>query len=279
MISVDDSTLKALLEEDVGSGDVTSMIVEPCIIDAYIVCKEDAVIAGIEEASRIFRLVNSHVTHSITDGSEVKAYTTIMKINGDARSILAVERTVLNVMMRMSGIATYTRRLVSMVKSVNPSVMVAATRKTAPGLRILDKKAVALGGGYTHRLGLYDMVLIKDNHIALIGSVKDAVKRARSIHGSKYTIEVEVKNLHQAIEAVLEGADMIMLDNLSSSETEQIIKELRSRGLRERVKVEVSGRIDESNVMEYARLDVDYISVGKITHSVRAVDMSLEVND
>jgi nicotinate-nucleotide pyrophosphorylase (carboxylating) len=279
MISVDESTLKALLEEDVGSGDVTSMIVEPCIIDAYIVCKEDAVIAGTEEASRIFKLVNCYVTHSIADGSEVKAYTTIMRINGDARSILAVERTVLNVMMRMSGIATYTRRLVSMVKSVNPSVMVAATRKTVPGLRILDKKAVALGGGYTHRLGLYDMVLIKDNHIALIGSAKDAVRKARSIHGSRYPIEVEVKNLQQAIEAIQEGADMIMLDNLSSSETEQIIKELISRGLRERVKVEVSGRIDESNIMEYARLNVDYISVGKITHSVRAVDMSLEVND
>jgi len=279
MISVDESTLKALLEEDVGSGDVTSMIVEPCIIDAYIVCKEDAVIAGTEEASRIFKLVNCYVTHSIADGSEVKAYTTIMRINGDARSILAVERTVLNVMMRMSGIATYTRRLVSMVKSVNPSVMVAATRKTVPGLRILDKKAVALGGGYTHRLGLYDMVLIKDNHIALIGSAKDAVRKARSIHGSRYPIEVEVKNLQQAIEAIQEGADMIMLDNLSSSETEQIIKELISRGLRERVKVEVSGRIDESNIMEYARLNVDYISVGKITHSVRAVDMSLEVSD
>ena len=279
MVSVDDSTLKVFIEEDIGSGDVTSMIVEPCIIDAYIVCKEDAVIAGIEEASRIFRLVNCNVTHSIADGSEVKADTTIMRINGDASSILAVERTVLNLMMRMSGIATYTRRLVSMVKSVNPSVMVAATRKTAPGLRILDKKAVVFGGGYTHRLGLYDMVLIKDNHITLIGSVKDAIRRARNIHGSKYTIEVEVKNLHQAIEAVLEGADIIMLDNLSSSETEQIIKELRSRGLRERIKVEVSGRIDESNIMEYARLDVDYISVGKITHSVRAVDMSLEVND
>ncbi len=277
-VRIDDYMLKRFLEEDLGSADVTSMILrEDLKVDAYIICKEHAVVAGIEEASRIFTLMNAMVMHNVSDGSMVDPNAMIMHIHGSARGILAAERTVLNILMRMSGIATYTRRLIDTARRVNPRVMVASTRKTAPGLRMLDKKAVAIAGGYTHRLGLYDMVLIKDNHIALIGSVREAVRLARSIHGSRYRIEVEVNTLEQAVEAIEEGADIIMLDNLDVSKARDIIEALRARGLRDRVRIELSGRIDESNIAEYARLDADIISVGKITHSVKAVDMSLEV--
>ncbi len=277
-IRIDDHTLKRFLEEDIGSADITSMILrEDLEADAYIICKEHAVVAGIEEASRVFALMDASIIYSISDGSMVEPNAIIMHVHGNARGILASERTVLNILMRMSGIATYTRRLIETARKVNPRVMVASTRKTAPGLRLLDKKAVAIAGGYTHRLGLYDMVLIKDNHIALVGSVRDAVRLAKSMHGSRYSIEVEVNTLEQAVEAIEEGADIVMLDNLDVSKARDIIEALSAKGFRDRVKIELSGRIDESNIAEYARLDADIISVGRITHSVKAVDMSLEV--
>lgn len=273
-----DDMLKRFLEEDIGPSDVTSMIIEPDIsISADIICKEHAVIAGVEEASRLFALVDCRVMNSIKDGSIVKPNTVIMHVDGYARSILAAERTALNILMRMSGIATYTRMLIDLARRVNPKVMIASTRKTAPGLRLLDKKAVAIAGGYMHRLGLYDMVLIKDNHIALIGSVAEAVRLAKSIHGSRYRIEVEVRSLEQAIEAINEGADIIMLDNLAVDEAYRIIDALKAKGLRDKVMIELSGRIDENNIVDYARLDADIISIGKITHSVKAIDMSLEI--
>mgnify|MGYP001773213392 CR=1 FL=1 len=270
--------LKRFLEEDIGPSDVTSMIIEPGIrVSADVICKEHAVIAGIEEVSRLFELVDCRVVDSIKDGSTVKPNTTIMHIDGYARSILAAERTALNILMRMSGIATYTRMLIDLARKVNPKVMIASTRKTAPGLRLLDKKAVAIGGGYMHRLGLYDMVLIKDNHIALIGSVAEAVRLAKSIHGTRYRIEVEVRSLEQAIEAIEWGADIIMLDNLTVEEVGSVVDGLKSRGLRDRVTIEVSGGINEDNIRSYALLDVDMISIGRITHSARAIDMSLEI--
>ncbi|MCS6768102.1 MAG: carboxylating nicotinate-nucleotide diphosphorylase [Candidatus Nitrosocaldus sp.] len=269
--------LRGFIEEDVGTGDVTSMIVEDKRAEAEIICKEHAVIAGLEEATIIFSLVNCRAESMLSDGSTVEPYTVIMHVHGNARGILAVERTALNLLMRMSGIATCTRRYVEMVRKVNPNVRIASTRKTAPGLMLLDKKAVAIGGGYMHRLGLYDMVLIKDNHIALVGSAGRAVRLAREVHGSRYRVEVEVRSLEEAIEAIESGADMIMLDNLAVDEARYIVGELKARGLREKVMVEVSGGIGEDNVLEYAKLDIDMISIGRITHSVKAVDMSLEI--
>ncbi|GBC73401.1 putative nicotinate-nucleotide pyrophosphorylase [carboxylating] [archaeon HR04] len=269
--------LRGFIEEDVGSGDVTSIIVDDRLVEAEIICKEHAVIAGIEEAVALFNLLNCNAETMVRDGSVVEPDTVIMHIHGNARAVLAVERTALNLLMRMSGIATYTRKYVEMAKSVNPNVKIASTRKTAPGLRLLDKKAVALGGGYMHRLGLYDMVLIKDNHIALIGSVAKAVRLAKELHNSRYRIEVEVRSLEEAIEAVENGADVIMLDNLGVDDVAKIVEELKGRGLRDKVMIEVSGGINEENIIDYARLDVDMISIGRITHSAKAIDMSLEI--
>ncbi len=269
--------LRGFIEEDVGTGDVTSAIVDDRPVKAEIICKEHAVVAGLEEAILLLHLVNCKAEGMVSDGSSVEPNTVIMRVHGNARSILAVERTALNLLMRMSGIATYTRRYVEIAKSVNPNVKIASTRKTAPGLRLLDKKAVALGGGYMHRLGLYDMVLIKDNHIALIGSVAEAVKTARELYGNRYRIEVEVRSLQGALEAIENGADIIMLDNLGVDDVKLIVEELKARGLRDKVMVEVSGGINEENIRDYARLGVDMISIGRITHSVKAVDMSLEI--
>jgi nicotinate-nucleotide pyrophosphorylase (carboxylating) len=235
------------------------------------------VIAGVEEAVALFNLVNCNAETMVRDGNVVEPDTVIMHIHGNARAVLAVERTVLNLLMRMSGIATCTRKYVEIVKSVNPNVKIASTRKTAPGLRLLDKKAVALGGGYMHRLGLYDMVLIKDNHLALVGSVAKAVRLAREMYGSRYRIEVEVRSLKEALEAIESGADMIMLDNLAVDDVAKIVDELKGRGLRDKVMIEVSGGINEDNIRSYARLDVDMISIGRITHSAKAIDMSLEI--
>ncbi|MFN4336325.1 MAG: carboxylating nicotinate-nucleotide diphosphorylase [Candidatus Nitrosocaldus sp.] len=269
--------LRGFIEEDVGTGDITSAIVDDRPVKAEIICKEHAVVAGLEEATLLFHLVNCKAESTVSDGSSVEPNTVIMHVHGNARSMLAVERTALNLLMRMSGIATCTRRYVEIAKSVNPNVKIASTRKTAPGLRLLDKKAVALGGGYMHRLGLYDMVLIKDNHIALIGSVAKAVKTVRELHGNRYRIEVEVRSLQDALEAIENGADIIMLDNLSVDDVKLIVDELKARGLRDKVMVEVSGGINEDNIRDYARIDVDMISIGRITHSAKAIDMSLEI--
>lgn len=269
--------LRGFIEEDVGTGDVTSVIVDDGLVEAEIVCKEHAVIAGVEEAVALFNLVNCNAETMVRDGNVVEPDTVIMHIRGNARAVLAVERTVLNLLMRMSGIATCTRKYVEIVKNVNPNVKIASTRKTAPGLRLLDKKAVALGGGYMHRLGLYDMVLIKDNHLALVGSVAKAVRLAREMYGSRYRIEVEVRSLKEALEAIESGADMIMLDNLAVDDVAKIIDELKGRGLRDKVMIEVSGGINEDNIRSYAGLDVDMISIGRITHSAQAIDMSLEI--
>ncbi|MEM0364371.1 MAG: carboxylating nicotinate-nucleotide diphosphorylase [Candidatus Nitrosocaldus sp.] len=275
--SLSKDRLRLMLEDDVGACDVTSMIVDDRLVEAEIICKESAVIAGLEEASTLFNLLNCRTESMVGDGSIVEPYTVIMRIHGSARSILAVERTALNLLMRMSGIATSTRRYIDIVKELNPKVKIAATRKTAPGLMLLDKKAVALGGGYMHRLGLYDMVLIKDNHLALVGSVAKAVRTAREMYGNRYRIEVEVRSLNDALDAVENGADIIMLDNLDADHAGFIIDGLKARGLRDRVMLEVSGGIDEDNIRDYARLDVDIISIGRITHSAKAIDMSLEV--
>jgi len=198
-------------------------------------------------------------------------------VYGRARDILSAERTVLNILMRMSGIATQTRRLVETVRRAGFNVRIAATRKTAPGLRLLDKRAVVIGGGDPHRFRLDDAVLIKDNHVRVAGGVREAIRRARSAASFSKKIEVEVQSLEEALESAECGVDILMLDNMSVEEAKRTIKALEDRGLREKVIIEVSGRIDEKNILEYAKLGPDVISVGALTHSVRAADISLEV--
>jgi len=269
--------LAKFLEEDIGKGDITSQILPDDVVKAKIVCKERAVIAGLHEAGMLFEMVKCKAESLVEEGSLVKPKTTIMVVNGNARSILSAERTVLNVLMRMSGIATETKKFVDEVKKVNPNVRIACTRKTAPGFRIFDKRSVKVGGGETHRMRLDNMVLIKDNHLAIVGSVSKAVKLAKQMHGSKNNIEVEVRSLNEAIEAVNADADMIMLDNLTAKQVHSIVKALKKKELRDKVTIEVSGGITHKNVKQYASADIDLISIGSLTHSVRAIDMSLEI--
>ncbi len=272
--------LKAFLEEDVGLGDVTTNLIVPpdAKIRAQIMVKESAVIAGLSEMKVLFNdVIGARFTCLVNDGDEVPPNTVIAEVEGDGRDILIAERTALNLLSRMCGIATATRKLVKKIKDAGLNMRVAATRKTAPGLRYFDKKAVIIGGGDPHRFRLDDQILIKDNHIAIIGGVGEALRRACSSASFSKKIEVEAKTLDEAIEAAKSGADIIMLDNMSVDEIGEIINALRRLDLREKVLIEVSGRINEENILEYARLGPDVISVGEITHSVKSIDVSLEV--
>ena len=249
------------LHEDIGTGDVTSNCLIPHDLHsrAQIICKnkKSAVVCGLEEMSLIFDLCGCNTKTLVSDGSWVQKGTIVMTIEGKTRSILKAERTALNLIMRMSGIASETRYIKDAIADLSDSIIIASTRKTAPGLRFFDKKAVTIGGGNSHRIRLDDMVLIK---------------AAPSI-----TIECEAKNSNEVIEAITAGANIVMLDNFSPDEAAKIIKELSRMGIREKVKLEISGGITMQNIRDYAKDQPDIISVGFLTHSPNAVDFSLEI--
>ncbi len=270
--------LKEMLAEDVGQGDVTSTAVVPenLTVDSVVIAKEEGIIAGIEEAVILARSLGLNAEPEAADGDVVKKGNLILKISGNARAILSAERTILNLLSRMSGIATKTRCLSEKLQKANLNVKVAATRKTAPGLLYFDKKAVLIGGGDPHRLRLDDMILIKDNHIAIAGSVEKAVKKVKTASFSK-KIEVEVSSISDALKAVEAGVDIVMLDNFSPQKVKEAVKSLKKAGLFGKVLLEVSGGITEQNLLEYASAQVDLISMGSLTHSVKALDISLEV--
>ena len=267
--------LLRFLEEDAPFGDVTSeaVIPEDLEAEAVIIAKQDGIIAGLEEAKALFEHFGIKVELKAKDGDEVKKGTVVIKLEGNARKILLVERTALNIMGRMSGIATQVRRLMEKVKAVNPNVRVAGTRKTL--LKPLDKRAILLGGGESHRFSLSDAILIKDNHLALV-PLEEAIKRAKAFSVYK-VVEVEVESLEDALKAAKAGADVIMLDNMTPEQIEEVLEALKREGLRERVKIEVSGGITEENIRDYAKLDIDVISLGALTHSVKNFDVSLEI--
>jgi nicotinate-nucleotide pyrophosphorylase (carboxylating) len=265
--------------EDVGMGDITTEAVIPFNIkvEAQIVAKGALVPAGIHEVKTLFELVGAEVIDSVEEGVEVPAGTILAEIRGDSHAILMVERTLLNILMRMSGIATATRRLVKKVEEAGFEARIAATRKTAPGLLYFDKRAVVVGGGDPHRFRLDDAILIKDNHIALVGDVEEAIRRARSAASFTKKIEIEVQTSEDAVKAAQAGADIIMLDNMTAEGVEETIEALKQRKLRSRVLIEVSGGIVEENILSYAKAGPDIISTGAITHSVRAANISLEM--
>ncbi|ASI98305.1 carboxylating nicotinate-nucleotide diphosphorylase [Thermococcus celer] len=269
------SYLLRFVEEDAPFGDVTSeaVIPEGTKARAVIIAKQSGVIAGVGEAKALFEHFGVKVEVKKRDGDEVREGDVIIELLGDARAILLVERTALNVMGRMSGIATEVRKLVEKVKAVNPKVRVAGTRKTL--LKPMDKRAILIGGGEPHRFSLSDAILIKDNHLALV-PLEEAIRRAREFSVYK-VVEVEVERLEDALKAAKAGADVIMLDNMSPEEIAETVEALRREGLRDRVRIEVSGGITPQNITEYARLDVDVISLGYLTHSVRNFDVSLEI--
>ena len=264
--------LQSFLSEDIGKGDITSSLLSKKKISAKIISREKAVVAGVKFAKEIFNLKGCNVQILKKDGQKVRPNQAIMTISGDARKILTCERTVLNLLTRMSGIATQTNSLV--VKIPNKKTKLYATRKTAPGLRFFDKEAVKIGGGEKHRLRLDEMVMIKDNHIAVSDSLLNLIKKAKKRHKK---FEVEVENNSDAILAAKEGATIIMLDNFSPQQIKKTIQDLKMKKLRSKVKIEASGGITSKNISQYANTGVDIISVGSITNSVKGIDLSLEI--
>jgi len=278
--SIVEDTVTSFLAEDIGYGDITTnaLIDHKQKAEGRVVCKENAVVAGIEEALIILELAGCQGTAAARDGDRVNAGTMILSARGPARALLAVERTLLNILAHMSGVATATADLVSIAKKESRGkVRVGCTRKTLPGLRYFEKRAVELGGGDTHRLRLDDAVLIKDNHLELAGSVGACVRKAKEKVSFTKKVEVEVTTAEEAVEAAEAGADIVLLDNMTPKEVGGCLTLLMRTGLRDRVLVEASGGIRKENLASYAKTGVDVISVGAITHSASAIDMNLEM--
>jgi nicotinate-nucleotide pyrophosphorylase (carboxylating) len=271
--------LKQLLAEDIGLGDVTSAAVVPSGLtaEAAVKAKEAGTAAGVEEAAVLAESLGLNVKAEVADGEAFRKGQVIMKISGDARTILSAERTILNLISRMSGIATTTRKLTAKLKKARVKARIAATRKTAPGLLYFDKKAVLIGGGDPHRLHLDDMVLVKDNHITVAGSIENAVKNAKQNASFSKKIEVEVARVTDVLKAAEAGADIIMLDNFSPKQIRAAVELLKKAGFFGKILLEASGKITAENLLEYATTQVDIISMGELTHSVEALDVSLEI--
>ena len=265
--------VRRALEEDLGDGDVTSecTVPESLVLEGRFVARSSGVIAGLEIAGLVFSLLDERVTFEakVGDGQSVRNRQTLALVRGPGRALLSGERTALNLLQRMSGIATTSRRYVKAVEGTRAVIL--DTRKTVPGLRVLDKMAVRLGGAQNHRTGLYDMVLIKNNHIAAVGGdIAEAVRRVRRGDALKRLIEVEVRNFDELRQALPLNVDRIMLDNMTPEQMRQAVALVS-----ERVPLEASGGITLKNVAEVAHTGVDYISVGALTHSVKALDISL----
>ncbi len=270
--------LKQILAEDIGQGDITATALIPpkLQVKAEVIAKEDGVVAGIEEATILAEYMGLEVKAKLTDGKKIRNKQVLLQISGDAQTILSVERTLLNVLSRMSGIATKTRALTEKLQKAKVKARIAATRKSAPGLLYFDKKAAVIGSGDPHRLHLDDMILIKDNHLTIVGSVEEAVKRAKANASFTKKIEVEVTNIEAAIKAAEAGVDIVMLDNFTPKQAKEAGERLRKAGFTN-VLLEVSGGITAENLLDYASAQVDVISMGGLTHSVKALDISLEI--
>lgn len=273
-------SLVRFLREDIGQGDLTSQytVNKDLKSSSQIICKSEiAVVAGLEEAKIIFEICNCDSKALVNDGDIVKRDIRVMKIIGNTRAILKAERTALNLIMRMSGIATDTKKFVDIVKTVSKDIKVMGTRKTAPGLRYFDKKSIILGGGHSHRNTLDELILIKDNHLAVTTSIQSAITNARLKAGKNMMIECEVSNTKSSIEAIKSGADIIMLDNFTPEMAQKTISYLRKSGLREKVLIEISGGVNISNIKDYALALPDMISIGTLTHSSNSIDFSMKM--
>jgi nicotinate-nucleotide pyrophosphorylase (carboxylating) len=271
--------IKVFLNEDIGYGDITSSALIPAeqMAIGNLYFKEPGVASGLVEAATVFEVLGCEVTAHSKDGEEVKGKQVLFTVNGPARALLMGERLALNIVGRMAGIATQTKKVVNDVGKRNRKTRVAATRKTLPGLRDFDKRAVEHGGGDPHRFRLDDCVLIKDNHLELVPSITEAVRRARDEISFTKMVEIEVRSLEGAEEAALAGADIIMLDNIAPPMIEEWLGELDKKGLREGFIYEASGGITFKNAADYAAAGVDIISLGALTHSVRSLDVKFEI--
>jgi len=263
------------LQEDLGKdGDITSdalFTIETA--HATIIAKGACVVAGLTEAQRVFKKTKATATLLVKDGATIRKGTRVLEVHGTAKAILKGERLALNFIGRMSGMASETRLLVDRCRKINPTVSIAATRKTTPGFRSYEKKAVILGGGEPHRYGLYDWVLIKDNHLKLVGSVENALQQVQDkVH--RKTIEIEVENEKDALAAAKRHADVIMLDNIPPGKGVVIARKIRA--INPHILIEVSGGITRETIIKYAAY-ADRISLGALTHSVKSKDFSLEI--
>lgn len=290
-------SLSDFLAEDIGTGDITSELLIPqkSVSKGNIVCKSsngnggsgserdgeatEIIVSGLSEAKLIFEICGCKVSQIVEDGSVVSKGTIVMTVSGPSRSILKGERTALNLLMRMSGISTKTRQFVKRLGDLSKTVKIASTRKTAPGLRYYDKKAVILGGGISHRERMDQLILIKDNHIAIVGSIKEAIKAAKSAYpAGRKKVECEVTDYQGILDAIDAGANIIMLDNFTPAQVVDSIHKLKKAGLRDKSIIEVSGGVNYDNVREFASGRPDVISIGSLTHSVQAIDFSLEIS-
>ncbi|HIJ06173.1 MAG: Nicotinate-nucleotide pyrophosphorylase (Carboxylating) [Methanocalculus sp. 52_23] len=273
---IEHESLRRFLAEDAPYGDITTgSIIPDSEGRAAIISRETGVVGGLEEAIFLFAECGVEARSLAHDGDWIDPDQQLLDISGPIHGILLAERTVLNIMGRMSGIATATRRFSALIDSVIPGARIAGTRKTAPGLRFFDKKAIILGGGDPHRNSLSDAFLIKDNHLALVG-IEEAVTRARSV--SQYrVIELEVETPEDACTAAAAGADIIMLDNMDPETVMITVQLLKDGGLRERVRLEISGGITPANAGSYAGCGIDLVSSGWLTHSVKNFDLSLDM--
>ncbi len=271
-----DEWLRAALREDLGTGDVTSeLLVPPDLFGkAAIRAKEPLVVAGLDVAVRVFKLLSDEVSvrSSVRDGSKVEAGTVLLELRGPVRALLAGERVALNILQHLSGVATVTRRFVDAVEGTGTKIL--DTRKTLPGMRVLEKYAVRVGGGVNHRSSLSEGILVKENHLTACGGVAAAVKAIRKAAPHTLKVEVEASTLDQVEEAVEAGVDSILLDNMSSETIRDAVNRVRGA-----VQLEVSGTVSLEKVREIAETGVDAISVGRLTHSAPGVDISMLLND
>jgi len=266
--------LLRFISEDIQGGDITSVLLPKKKIKAKIISRQEGVLAGVKFAGDIFRLKGCNIKIIKKDGAKLKSNQIILQISGNAGTVLSCERTALNLLSRMSGIATQTNFLVSKIRKINKKTKLYSTRKTAPGLRFFDKEAIMIGGGHKHRMSLNDMVMIKDNHLLVTNSMEGIIKNARKRHKH---VEVEVENQRDAVLAASNGATIVMLDNFSPVQIKKTITTLQKKKPRNKVKLEASGGINSKNISAYAKTGVDIISVGSITNSVKGLDLSLEV--
>ena len=266
--------IEEAIREDVGSGDVTteSLFDAGSVSKGIIFSKESGVVAGLPVAKAVFSKLGEGFKweEKIYEGSSIGEGDILVEFQGLSRQVLTGERVALNILQRLSGIATYTSKFVKQVEGLD--VKIVDTRKTTPGMRVLEKYAVTIGGGFNHRMGLYDGVMIKDNHIKEAGGIRPAVEAIRKKHGTRFKIEVETTNHIEIREAVDCGADIIMLDNMSLGDMSEAVRIINRRAL-----VEASGGVRLETVREIAKTGVDIISVGAITHSVKSLDISLDM--
>jgi nicotinate-nucleotide pyrophosphorylase (carboxylating) len=268
------------LDEDLGRGDITSRSIVRFGLNGRgsFIAKQDLILAGLEIADLVFGWFDEYIQieSTVSDGDEIKADKVFARVIGDAQMLLSAERVALNFLQRLSGIATLTRQYVQAVAGTKAKIV--DTRKTTPGLRVLEKYAVTVGGGSNHRLGLDDGVLIKDNHLAMAGSVSESVRRAREVSGHLHKIEVEVATLEQVREALEAKADILLLDNMTPEMVGMAVQIVNEReGENRRTLLEASGGMNLSNVRSYADAGVDLISIGALTHSAPAVDISFKI--